>query len=280
MSNNIYNIWPPGHFYSPIPDIEAILEKRDKIYKNRDMVPGVDLNDEGQLQLFSELTRFYQGLPFKDEKQKGLRYYYKNNFYSYGDAIILFCLMNHLKPKNIIEIGSGFSSAVLLDTNELFFNGSARCTFIEPYPDRLLSLLDEKDPEHTTLIKSKLEDTDLSIFSSLSENDILFIDSSHVSKIDSDVNHIIFNILPLLKKGVYIHFHDIFYPFEYPIEWLSEGRFWNEAYLLRAFLQYNDTFKIKLFLSHFYGKYSDIVNKYMPLYVKCPGGALWIKKEK
>jgi hypothetical protein len=143
-----------------------------------------------------------------------------------------------------------------------------------------LSLLNDTDQNCITLIKGKLEDVDCGIFDDLSENDILIIDSSHVSKIDSDVNNIMFNILPRLKKGVYIHFHDIFYPFEYPIEWLCEGRFWNEAYLLKAFLQYNDTFRIKLFLSYFYDKHKDTVCKKMPLFAKCPGVAIWIRKEK
>jgi hypothetical protein len=124
------NIWPPGHYYSPIPDVEEILRKKDRIYKNSGMMPGIDLKDVEQLTLFGELVRFYSRLPFSDTKKTGLRYYYQNDFYSYGDAIILFCMINHLKPKNIIEIGSGFSSAVLLDTNEHFFNRSIKCTFI------------------------------------------------------------------------------------------------------------------------------------------------------
>jgi hypothetical protein len=84
----------------------------------------------------------------------------------------------------------------------------------------------------------------MEIFCGLEENDILFIDSTHVTKINSDVNKIIFEILPKLQKGVLIHFHDIFWPFEYPQTWIREGMFWNEAYILRAFLEYNNSFEI------------------------------------
>jgi hypothetical protein len=84
-----------------------------------------------------------------------------------------------------------------------------------------------------------------SIISNLNENDILFIDSTHVSKFNSDVNCIIHNILPALSKGVYIHFHDVMYPFEYPKNWLIEGRAWNEQYILRAFLEFNTNFKLR-----------------------------------
>ncbi|MCZ8539210.1 hypothetical protein [Psychrobacillus psychrodurans] len=90
------------------------------------------------------------------------------------------------------------------------------------------------------------------------EGDILFIDSYHVSKIGSDVNYIIFEILPKLKPGVRIHFHDIFYPFEYPEKWIFEGRFWNRAYLLRAFLQYNQDFIIDLWNNYLILEHKEI----------------------
>ena len=151
-------------------------------------------------------------------------------------------MMREFRPKRIIEIGSGFSSALMLDVNEKHFNNLIDLTFIEPYPDRLNKLV--KPNDKANIIPQKLQDVDFNIFTKLEENDIFFIDSSHVSKAGSDVNSIIFNVLPLLKKGVLIHFHDIFYPFEYPEKWYKEGRYWNEAYILRAFLQFNSVFKI------------------------------------
>ncbi|MGI9484201.1 MAG: class I SAM-dependent methyltransferase [Hyphomicrobiales bacterium] len=127
----------------------------------------------------------------------------------------------------MIEIGSGYSSCVMLDTNELFFDNAISMSFVEPYPELLLSLLKSGDEQNIEVHASKLQDTPLEIFAKLDAGDILFIDSSHVSKAFSDVNTIFFEILPNLSAGVYVHFHDIFANFEYPLEWLLQGRAWN-----------------------------------------------------
>src|SRR5690606_1842332 len=185
-------------------------------------------------------------MPFKAEKSEGLRYYFENSAYAYSDAIHLYCMLRHLKPRKLIEVGSGHSSCVTLDTNELFLGGSVETTFIEPYPELFMSLIKESDRAKINIVPTRLQDVDLSLFETLQANDILFIDSTHVSKINSDVNYIFFEILPRLASGVYIHFHDIFFPFEYPKAWVYEGRAWNEAYILRAFLQYNNAFSVVL----------------------------------
>ena len=187
-------------------------------------------------------------------------------------------MIRHLKPKRIIEIGSGFSSAVMLDTNELFFDGCIECTFIEPHPDRLLSVLKNADRDRHSIIATRLQDVDVDLFKRLSGDDILFVDSSHVAKVDSDVNRIIGEILPILEKRVSVHFHDIFYPFEYPKEWIYEGRAWNEAYMLKAFLQYNNAFQIQFFNSFLTYFRPDLFMSHMPLCLKNPGGSIWLKK--
>ncbi|MBI5663537.1 MAG: hypothetical protein HZC49_00390 [Nitrospirae bacterium] len=106
------------------------------------------------------------------------------------------------------------------------------------------------DYKNLTIIDKPVQEVDLSIFKELKANDILFIDSSHVIKIGSDLNAILFSILPVLESGVCIHFHDIRYPFQYPESLIMQGIYWNEAYLLRAFLQYNDSFKIIFWLNY------------------------------
>jgi len=116
------------------------------------------------------------------------------------------------------------------------------------------------------------------IFDALSSNDILFIDSTHVSKTGSDVNRILFDILPRLSRGVFIHFHDVFYPFEYPKEWVYEGRAWNEDYILRAFLEYNDAFEIVLFGTWLAKFERDLLREMMPMTLENPGGSLWLRK--
>jgi hypothetical protein len=275
-----YKTWVPlGHFYSPFPDIEQIRNRDAQIWgKMPEELRGIDLNRDDQLKLLYEFSNYYAAQPFKDHKQKGLRYYFVNPSYSYADAIFLYSMLRHLKPKKLIEVGSGYSSCVSLDTNELFLNSQMDFTFIEPYPENLLSLTTRKDKTSMKLIQKNIQDVDLSVFSELQANDILFIDSTHVSKTDSDVNYIFFELLPSLNKGVYIHFHDIFYPFEYPKDWIYEGRGWSEAYVLRAFLQFNKDFEIVFFSSFLFSFYKDLIAKKMPLCLKNPGGCIWIKK--
>jgi hypothetical protein len=151
-------------------------------------------------------------------------------------------------------------------------------TFIEPEPHVLMSVLPEADKERIEILRVKLQDVDLARFRELEPGDILFFDTSHVTKTDSEVNHFFFNILPLIKSGVYVHIHDIFYPFEYPKEWVYEGRAWNEAYLLRAFLQYNDAFKIVIFNTYLEHFYRERFQKEMPLCIKTQGGCIWLRK--
>jgi len=268
----------PGHFYSPYPSINEVKENEESIFLVPRELPAVDLNEEEQMQLFDVFKEYYKELPFKDEKTDGLRYYFNNPSYSYSDAICLYAMIRHVKPKRLIEIGSGYSSCVTLDTNETFFDNSIACTFIDPYPELLLSLIKDADKEAVNIIPTKLQEVSLKQFSSLRENDILFVDSTHVSKINSDVNYIFFEILPSLNSGVYIHFHDIFYPFEYPKEWIYGGKAWNEDYLLRAFLQYNSSFKIVFFNTFLEYFFAEKFIADMPLCMRNPGGSIWLRK--
>lgn len=270
--------WPPGHFYSPVPSIEEVRREEARIFAVPNDIPGVKLNLERQLQLFGMLQAYYQEQPFTENKQDGFRYYFGNPNFTYGEAIILHCLLRHIRPRRIIEIGSGYSSCATMDTNEHFLEGSAACTFIEPYPELFLSLLKKGDSDKISLIERNLQDVDISVFSQLEAGDILFVDSTHVSKINSDVNYILFEILPQLRSGVYIHFHDIGYPFEYPKEWVYEGRAWNEAYILRAFLQYNGSFEIEFFNSCFAVFHGAEFAAQMPLCAMNPGTSIWLKK--
>src|SRR2546422_333350 len=274
-----YRTWaPPGDVLSPIPSIAEVKLRQKEIYAVPRELPGLDLNEEGQLQLFDKLRDFYPEQPFSARQTEGRRYWFENPAYSYSDAILLYCMMRHLRPRRIIEVGAGYSSCAMLDTNELFFANSIHCTFIEPQPQLLRSLLSNQDLERITIVEKQLQEVDSLPFAELQANDILFIDSSHVAKIDSDVNHIFFRILPLLSNGVYVHFHDIFYPFEYPLDWVYEGRAWNEAYLLRAFLQYNRQFEIQLFNTFIDWFHKEKYFRDLPLVQKNTGGSIWLKR--
>ena len=272
--------FPPGHFYSPIVSIEEAQRNENNIWKPvlpKDIV-GIDFHDTKQLELLANLSGYYEELPFQDYESDNLRYYFKNKFYSYTDAIILYAMLRHLKPKRVIEIGSGFSSALMLDVNEYFLESKTELTFIEPYPKRLNTLLTELDAKQITIEESLVQEVDVSIFKKLEKDDILFIDSSHIVKTGSDLHHILFNILPVINKGVYIHFHDVFYPFEYPKKWVLNGFNWNEDYFLRAFLMYNSDFEIVLF-SDYLHKFHKTAFKTMPKSYDNTGGNLWLVKK-
>jgi len=280
ITENQSKTWvPPGHFYSPIPSMEEIRSRESKIFNEipREL-PSIDLNEKNQLKLFDKFKEFYREQPFEAHRKDGLRYFFENPAYLYSDAIFLHCMVRQFRPRKIIEIGSGYSSCVILDTNELFFNNEIDCTFIEPYPQLLLSLLKASDLDRVEIISSNLQDVLVEKFDDLSAGDFLFIDSTHVTKTDSDVNYIFFKILPHIKAGVYVHFHDIFYPFEYPKEWVYEGRSWNEAYILRAFLQFNNSFEIIFFNTFLEYFHEDMFLRDMPLCLKNPGGSIWIRK--
>lgn len=269
---------PPGHFYSPIPSLNNVLSKENLLFRRDKECLGVDLREEEQLKMLEELALYYEKLPFPEQSSTSSRYYYQNTFFSYSDAIILYAMLRHFKPRKVIEVGSGFSSAVMLDTNDVFLGGAAHFTFIEPYPERLYGLLNEKDKRQHQVIEKLVQEVELDLFQMLDAGDILFVDSSHVVKIGSDVAHIIFKILPRLKPGVIVHFHDVFCSFEYPKEWVQEGRAWNEDYFLRAFLQYNTVFQI-LYFNSFMGEfYRDELERKMPLCLRNTGGSLWLKK--
>lgn len=275
----LYRTWaPPGDALSPIPSLEEVKRREKQIYAVPREMPGLDLNEEGQLRLFEKLLQFYGEQPFRAHRAEDRRYWFENPAYSYADAILLYCMMRHVRPRRIIEVGAGYSSGAILDTNELFFDDSIECTFIEPDAQLLRSILRKQDWDRITLLETTLQEVDSRVFAELESNDILFIDSSHVAKTDSDVNHIFFRILPVLNQGVYIHFHDIFYPFEYPRDWAYQGRAWNEAYLLRAFLLYNQQFKIQLFNTFIDCFHKEEYFRGMPLVEKNTGGGIWLRK--
>ena len=274
----------PGHFYSPIPSREEVRNNADRIFSKAEVL-DIELNIDKQFQLLETFTAMRSEFPYdflNSKENENLRYRFTNRpQYRYSDVVFLYNVIRKIKPRQIVEVGSGASSAVMLDTNDLFCNSSVQFTFIEPYPERLFGFLNDQDRKNTTIFEEKVQDVPLDVFRSLQENDILFIDSSHVSKVGSDVNHLIFNILPLLNKGVWIHFHDIFYPFELPKHWILENsRFWNESYLLRAFLMNNDSYEIMLFNTLLHEKFRDWFENEMPECLIDEGdtGSIWIRK--
>jgi hypothetical protein len=270
---------PPGHVHSPLPDLGLVDRDQARLFdRTVTHVPGIDLQVGAQLDLVAEFSKYYGDLPFADDRSRGLRYYFRNEWFSYGDAIVLYSMLRHVRPRRMLEIGSGFSSAVMADTNDRFLDRQVALTFVDPHPERLLALLGEGDKTRCEILAARAQDVPLGRFSSLEPGDVLFIDSSHVAKVGSDVVHLVTTVLPVLAEGVIIHFHDVFWPFEYPEEWVREGRAWTENYLLKAFLQFNESFKILCFNSYLAQHHLETVARHLPSFPRNPGASLWLKK--
>ena len=274
--------WPayhlPGHYYSPAPNLREIEADRVRLFTPpSNGFLGIDLNEAVQLALRDSFLLYYAEVPFPDQFTEPWRYHFDNIWFGTSDAITLYCMMRHYRPSRVVEVGSGFSSAVFLDTSDCFLGDRVLCTFIDPNPERLRTLLHPGDELRHIVLTQRAQDTDLTIFESLGAGDILFIDSSHVAKVGSDVNWLLFEVLPRLSQGVVVHFHDVFYPFEYPEEWVHRGIGWNEMYLLRAFLQFNTRFEIIYFNSFLEKAHSLWFEQHMPLCLAKPGQSLWLR---
>lgn len=271
-------LFPVGHFYSPIANPGDIRAREERIWKHVDKMHGIDMRIDDQLALLGQLKPYTAMINYPVEQtENATTYFYGNDQYPALDAEFLYAALCHFKPKSMIEVGSGFSTLITADVNRRILGSNLDFSCIEPYPRQFL--IDGVDGV-TRLIRQKVEDVETSFFDRLDSGDILFIDSSHVSKVGSDVNYLFFEVLPLLKRGVIVHVHDIFLPDEYPKTWvIDEGRNWNEQYLLRAFLQFNADWMV-IWAAHYMGtRYTAAVQDTFPHYPKLGGGgSFWMKR--
>jgi len=243
-----------NHYYEPIPDTRTL---RDELWQRRSDLVGVDMREAGQLELLSMFASRYKDeydrFPLtKDQTSKPYEYFVDNGVFAAVDGEVLYCMIRHFRPRRIFEIGSGYSTrlsaqAVLRNRTE---DESYECELvaIEPYPREVLKA---GFPGLTRLQICRAQDVPVQEFMKLEANDILFIDSSHVLSIGSDVQYEFLEIIPRLQPGVLVHLHDIFFPLEYP-RWRVLGfyRFWTEQYLLQAFLAFNSSFEV-LWAGHY-----------------------------
>jgi hypothetical protein len=284
IKERYYKGFEPGHFYSPLVNHNDVLDIEDQLF-NKKKPNKICINEYFQKEILEEFIGLYNEMPFTSKKTNGQYYYFENDTFSYSDGIFLYLIIRKFKPKNIVEIGCGFSSALMVDTNNLFFNGSINILHIDPYPFHLFQAFGINISE-CNFLQNKVQNVNGDKLKHLKEGDILFVDSSHVSKCGSDLNHIIFNILPELQMGTLIHFHDIFFPFEYPKKWIFDKEFhkdgfgWNEIYLLRSFLMYNNDFEVMLWPNYVIEEQKNWFKKNMPLCLNNTGGSIWIRKIK
>lgn len=264
-------------YYQPLINPKKHLKK--SLRENRNL-PGIDLNIAEQLELINQFDYNDELVNYSLNKINDLQFYYNNNSYMSGDAEYLYNFIRHFKPRKIIEIGSGYSTLItnhaLVKNLEENPDNLISHICIEPFEQEWLSKL------NIDLIREKVEDLDLNIFNTLNENDILFIDSSHIIRPQGDILYEYLEILPILNKGVIVHIHDIFTPKDYLDKWILEDHLlWNEQYLLEAFLTSNKNFKILAALNYLSHDYREQFTSKAPIFKiqnNREPGAFWMQK--
>lgn len=228
-------------FYSPIPDLD---ELPPGAFERRSELPAIGWDLDAQLEDLTArfapaMAEFHVPAPAAGDRW----HYAPNDSYSVPDAVVLHGIVRTLKPRRIVELGSGHSTLVTA--------AAARANAAEGHPvtlevfDPFPGVAGPGLPGLTRLERTAAQDVPFATFASLRSGDILFVDTTHTVKIGSDVNHILLEILPRLAPGVVVHLHDIFLPYEYPRPWLEDfGLYWTEQYLLQAFLAFNSGYEI------------------------------------
>ena len=273
--------FPPGHYYSPVVNPKTV---RGYVERNRDKIPAginaISISTENMISFWDENLSIVKSTYFPEKPEPGWRFYYNNGSYPCGDAITLRLMLARYEPRRIVEIGCGFTTACMLDTIDEFQMQQCQITCIEPFADRLRGMLWPVDEARVSLLEMPVQDVDQAVFDELRAGDFLFIDSTHVLKTGSDVHFELLHLLPRLQPGVLIHFHDIQYPFEYPNEWIFDRNLsWNEAYMLQAFLMYNEFFEIVVWNSLLGRYHGEKLSRDCPSFMRNPGSSLWLRKK-
>jgi len=248
-----------NHYYEPLFDAQGLNRPLDQ---DRDL-PGIDWNVSEQLKLLENFDFNEELKGILKPKTDEVSFDFNNTAFTSGDAEYFYNLIRLKKPSRIFEIGSGNSTlmAVKAIKRNQEENSAYKCDHIciEPYEMPWL------EKTGVTVIRERVENMDKALFLELSENDILFIDSSHMIRPQGDVLFEYLELLPILASGVIVHIHDIFSPRDYPKEWVvNEVKFWNEQYLLEAFLTCNQEWKIVGAINYLHHNY------YAQLEAKCP----------
>ncbi|MCX5512537.1 hypothetical protein C3941_04420 [Kaistia algarum] len=270
----------PGHFYSPIVDPMEASRHLARMATDGvpSTLPGIGLDPESMINTWHSLLPFMTSNPFPEMKGSKYRYAFENSAYSWGDGSVLHAMIRHHRPRRIIEIGSGWSSACAADTVEHYLGGACSLTFIEPYAALVRDLIGDY-PGQVRFIEEPVQEVQVDVFKELEAGDILFIDSTHVLRTGSDVCYELFEIFPIIRPGVLVHIHDMFWPFEYPRAWaVDENRSWNEAYAVRAFLTENASWRIAWFSDYLVHFERPMIEATYPRFLRNPGGALWLER--
>lgn len=269
---------PAGHFYSPVVDQDFVSQRKDVLYAQAALSQDLEMNEQGQIAFLRDVKKTAASLPFNEEKTNGLRYYYENGAFLYGDAIVYATMLEKYRPNRIVEIGSGFSSALALDVRDRMSDYDPQIHFIDPFPQLAYELVGP-DPKNVTVQEAFIQDVEPATFDYLEAGDFYFMDTTHIVKTGSDVLYHFEKVLPRLKSGVILHLHDIFFPFEYPQSWVLDSKLsWNELYYFRAFMVNNPQYEILFFNSFMRHTHLQKTLAASPLFGRNGGASIWFRK--
>ena len=236
------------HFYSPIPQLDSVPEDH---WAEPRPHPGIALDLDRQLQfLQAELGPHLRAFhPPRQATGDPTQFHLDNSYYRTVEAEVLHALLKHLRPKRVVELGSGFSTLIIAAAcaaNEREGHPAVYDVY-DPFPGTVAPALEAGLPGLTDFRAVSATEVPRSAFAELGSGDVLFVDTTHTVKLGGDVNRIVLEVLPELAPGVVVHFHDVFLPWDYPRYWVEDmERYWAEQYLLQAFLAGNDAWEVLL----------------------------------
>lgn len=256
----------PNHYYTPIADVRELTRTRDK-WAKRSPMTGIDADLGRQVGRLQEIVKPFEpeyrgNATYKEGAARGF-----GPGFGYVEAQALHGVLRWLKPKRVIEVGSGVSTHCALKALALnASDGSAgKITCIEPYPSDYLKSSSEID-----LVSSKVEDIDPAVFDRLDAGDFLFIDTSHAVRPIGDVTHLYLEVIPRIKPGCVIHIHDIYFPYSFQRDLLNGLFQTTETPLLQALLTHNNRLEILFCLSMLHYDAQDVMKDVFPEYSPAP----------
>jgi len=270
-------IVPDGHYYSPVVNIDEVEHDQERVWPATPELYGIDFNRAGHERfLAGPFTHFIGEYDFPIEgpaEGQPAGFFERNPMFDGLDARALFVMLRALRPRKVIEVGCGYSSLLTADVNRQYLGGELELICVEPFPPPFL----QHGADGIARVIAKRVQDQRTLHQELQPGDVLFIDSSHVAKTGSDVNHLYFEILPRLAPGVIIHIHDIFLPLDYPKDWVLGGRSWNEQYLVQAMLTFTNAFQILFAGMYCYHAMRPALAKALGV-APFAGSSLWLLK--
>jgi hypothetical protein len=267
-------------YYSPIPNLPLL--PRD-IWTRRSELHGVSLDADGGIEFVERaLAAFIAELdaPLEGPVEPG-EFFIRNTGFESVDAELLYGMVRHARPSQVIELGSGYTTLVINLAARRNIEGGVQTNHVayDPYPRE--HVLGASLPEPSRLEAVSATEVPLAVFEGLEAGDILFVDTTHTVKLGSDVNFIVLEVLPRLRPGVIIHFHDIFLPWEYPRAWFEDMHYyWAEQYLVQAFLAFNPAFTVLVAAHAIAREHRARLGQVIPSFEEgVRPGSLWLRRE-